>query len=87
MLLVVVEDGGLIFARRVIPLPNVVKRLALRFGAGKEDVVVAAAVERRIEVAGVITATLHLSHDVEIIAEIERVFHAFSASWENVTRP
>ena len=75
---IVVENGRLIAARRVVPSPDVVKRLALRFGAGEENVIVAAAVERRIEVADVVTAALHLAHDVEVVAEVECVFHELS---------
>ena len=64
-------------ARRVVPSPDVIKRLALRFGAGEKYVVVAAAVVGRIEVADMVAACLHLAHDAEIISEIECVFHIF----------
>ena len=72
---IVVKDSSLVFARSVVPSPDVIKRLALRFGAGEEDVIVAAAVERRIEVAEMVTAGFHLAHDIEVISEIECVFH------------
>ena len=62
-------------ARRVVPSPDVVKRLALRFGIGEKYVVVAAAVVRRIEIADMVTACLHVAHHLEVISEIECVFH------------
>ena len=77
MLSIVVKDSVLIRARRVVPSPDVIKRFALRFGTSEEDVVVAAAVERRIEVTGVVARRLHFAHDVEVISEIECVFHIF----------
>ena len=75
---IVVKDSGLVFARGVVPSPDVIKRLALRFRAGEEDVIVAAAVIGRIEVAGVVACGLHLAHHLEVIAEVKSVSHLMS---------
>ena len=74
---IVVKDSGLVFARRVVPSPDVVKRFSVCFGTGEEDVVVAAAVVRRIEITGVVACGCHLAHDVEVIAKVKCVLHFF----------
>ena len=70
------KDSVLILARRVVPSPDVIKRLAECFGTGDENVIVAAAIVGRIEIAGVVARRLHVAHHLEVIAKIEGISHS-----------